>query len=80
MKFNADKCKVMHVGRKECKETPYSLGQGITNKKLELVNEEKDLGVWFDKFSGHDSHAVAKSNQMLELIKRSFIFIRIFSQ
>jgi len=27
--MNADKCKVMHVGRKNCKEIPYSIGQGI---------------------------------------------------
>ena len=40
------------------------------------------LGVWFDtglKFSSHISHAVAKSNQLLVLIKRSFVHKNIQS-
>ena len=44
---------------------------------MSITNEEKDLGVWFDtglKFSSHISHAVAKSNQLLGLIKRSFVY------
>ena len=77
MKFNANKCKVMYVGNKDCAETPYSVGQGIRSEKLSITNEEKDLGVWFDtgqKFSCHISHAVAKTNQLLGLIKRSFVY------
>ena len=38
--------------------------------------EEKDLGVWMDdrlKFSTHIGHAVANGNQVLGLIKRSFV-------
>ena len=76
-KFNANKCNVMHIGNKDSAETPYSVGQGIRSKKLSITNEEKDLGVWFDtglKFSSHISHAVAKSNQLLGLIKRSFVY------
>ena len=77
MKFNPNKCKVMHVGNKDSTETPYSVGQGIRSEKLSIANEEKDLGVWFDtglKFSSHISHTVAKSNQLLGLIKRSFVY------
>jgi len=62
MKFNANNCKVMHIGNKDSTETPYSVGQGISSEKLSITNEEKDLGVWFDtglKFSSHISHAVA---------------------
>jgi len=58
MKFNANKCKVMHIGNKDSTETPYSVGQGIRSEKLSITNEEKDLGVWFDtglKFSSHQS-------------------------
>jgi len=43
---------------------------------LEVISEEKDLGVWMDnrlKFSTHIGHAVAKGNQVLGLIKRSFV-------
>ena len=61
MKFNPNKCKVMHIGNKDSTETPYSVGQGIRSEKLSITNEEKDLGVWFDtglKFSSHISHAV----------------------
>ena len=42
---------------------------------LESSAEEKDLSVWIDdklKFSSHVRHVVAKSNQILGLIKRSF--------
>ena len=37
----------------------------------------KTWGVWIDdklKFTSHIGHAVAKSNQILELIKRSFVY------
>ena len=47
MKFNANKCKVMHIG-KDNTETPYSVVQGIRSEKLSITNEEKDLGVWCD--------------------------------
>ena len=58
MKFNPNKCKVMHIGNKDSTETPYSVGQGISSEKLSITNEEKYLGVWFDtglKFSSHIS-------------------------
>ena len=44
---------------------------------LESTSEERDLGVWIDdklKFTRHVGHAVAKSNQILGLIKRSFVY------
>jgi len=44
---------------------------------LEVISEEKDLGVWIDdklKFTKHIGHAVAKGNQILGLIKRSFVY------
>ena len=43
---------------------------------LEKVKEEKDLGVIMDdqlKFHTHDSAAVSKANQILGIIKRTFV-------
>ena len=43
---------------------------------LEVISEEKDWVVWMDdrlKFSTNIGHAVAKGNQVLGLIKRSFV-------
>ena len=44
MKFNAEKCKVMHLGRNNRMEK-YSL-EGV---ELEGIAEEKDLGVYVDQ-------------------------------
>jgi len=44
---------------------------------VEVISEEKDLGVWIDdklKFTKHIGHVVAKGNQILGLIKRSFVY------
>jgi len=41
MKFNVDKCKVMHVGRKYLNSTYY-----MNDIALESINEEKDLGIY----------------------------------
>jgi len=44
---------------------------------LESTSEEKNLGVWIDdklKFTSHIGHPVAKTNQILGLIKRSFVY------
>ena len=45
---------------------------------LEGVNEECDLGIWFDKhlkFSTHFGHGVEKANKTLGLIRRSFVYL-----
>ena len=45
---------------------------------LEGVDEECDLGIWFDKhlkFSTHVGHVVEKANKTLGLIKRSFVYL-----
>ena len=41
MKFNINKCKVMHIGRHNSEQKYYMRGQ-----LLESVKEEKDLGIW----------------------------------
>jgi ribonucleases P/MRP protein subunit RPP40 len=48
-----------------------------TFKILEETVEEKNLGVWTDdelKFVKHIEKASSKSNQILGLIKRSFVY------
>ncbi len=70
IQFNASKCKVMHHGKKNIKET-YEINGTI----LEEVKEEKDLGVIIDnelKFHKHVSQAVKKANQILGVVNNTF--------
>ena len=71
MKFNIGKCKVMHFGGKNS-EAEYNMD----NIKLEVISEEKDLGVIISdsfKVSKQCAKAANKGNQILGLIKRTFI-------
>ena len=71
MLFNADKCKVMHMGFNN-KQAKYDMN-GI---QLECVSEEKDLGVIISedlKWDKQCSEAVKKANRMLGMIKRNFV-------
>jgi ribonuclease P/MRP protein subunit RPP40 len=82
LRFNVDKCKVMHMGRSNMM-AKYSmqLENGGTYV-LQETKEEKDLGIWMDtnlKFSGHVTHAVNKANQLLGLIRRSFTYLDILT-
>ena len=64
MLFNVDKCKIIHIGLRNC-HADY----------LETVDEEKDLGVIVSKDLKWDkqcSQAVKKANRMLGVIKRNF--------
>ena len=69
MKFNIQKCKVMHIGRNN-KEAEYFM-QG---NKLDKVIEEKDLGILISnnfKVSNQCRKAANKGNQILGLISRT---------
>jgi len=69
MKFNLDKCLVMHIGSKNM-EAQYSMG----GKTLSKVIEEKDLGVIISKdfkVANQCNKAAAKGNQILGLINRT---------
>jgi len=71
MLFNADKCKVMHIGY-DNKQAEYDMN----DVKLECVSDIKDLGVIIGKdlkWEKHCSEAVKKANRMLGMIKRSFV-------
>ncbi|CAM4659406.1 unnamed protein product [Caretta caretta] len=68
MKFNSDKCKVMHLGINN-KNFSYKLGM----HQLEVTEEEKDLGVLVDHrmtMSRQCDMAVKKANAVLECIRR----------
>jgi len=76
LKFNSTKYKVMHLGNANDR-SKYSMKENGMEVLLESDSEEKDLGIWIDdklKFTNHIGHAVAKSNQILGLIKRSFVY------
>ena len=69
--FNATKCKVMHFGRGNPKHT-----YEMNGHMLESASQEKDLGVIIDdmlKFHVHTAAAAKKGNQVLGVIKRSYL-------
>ena len=68
--FNQKKCKVVHLGSGNPRQEYSLLGAEIAK-----VNEEKDLGIFIDehlKFRRQAAAAVAKANQILGIIRRSF--------
>ena len=70
MKFNVNKCKVMHLGYNN-PSYEYSMNDEV----LIDTEEERDLGVTIHKSlkpSCHIAHCVKKANQMLGMIRRSF--------
>ena len=71
MFFNIDKCKVMHMGKKN-RIFQYHLG----NQELRSIEEEKDLGVLIHKntkTSRQCTVAAAKANQILGFIRRTVV-------
>jgi ribonuclease P/MRP protein subunit RPP40 len=69
--FNAKKCKSMHFGHNNPRRT-YTLN----NQELESIRSEKDLGVMVDdslKFHVHAAFAAKKANQMLGVIKKTYV-------
>ena len=70
MTFNADKCKVMHVGRNNQK-LPYTM----SGQKMKITELEKDLGVLISedmKPSQHCAKAAKSANATLGQISRAF--------
>ena len=43
LKFNADKCKVIHIGH--LLKTKYYMGEASSRKELNVIQQERDLGV-----------------------------------
>ena len=70
LKFNKEKCKVMHIGRR-------NMGHNYTlkNTTLSITSQEKDLGILITpnlKPSEQVTRAAASANSMLGRIKRTF--------
>ena len=85
--FNAGKCKVMHAGKKNPEHNYKMKIEGKDDVIILECEEEKDLGVTFDKslkFDVHIQNCISKANKVLGIIKRSFtyldteIFIRLY--
>ena len=73
LRFNAAKCKVMHVGHKF--PTVYNVREGLNIQELEVVEAEKDLGVCTTsnlKSGRQCAVASAKAMSVLGLIRRHF--------
>ena len=72
MKFNTEKCKVMHLGRGNLKYNYFMDG-----KRLEVVAEERDLGVIISKdlkASVQCRAAYNKAMRTLGMINRSIVY------
>jgi hypothetical protein len=72
LRFHPNKCKQMHIGRFNPDE---DFQYRLLGNTLELVNEEKDIGVPIDSelsFNKHISEKVKKANSMCYIIRRSF--------
>uniref|UniRef100_A0A3B3SEK0 Reverse transcriptase domain-containing protein n=1 Tax=Paramormyrops kingsleyae TaxID=1676925 RepID=A0A3B3SEK0_9TELE len=72
MKFNIDKCKVLHVGSRNIK---YRYFMGPT--EIKVADYEKDLGVYVDASMSHSrqcGEAIKKVNRMLGYISRCVEF------
>jgi len=75
--FNADKCKVMHIGSNNPGHD-YEMSSEVSNVVLEETMVEKDLGVNIDnqlKYSQHTEIKVNKANKLLGMIRRSYTYI-----
>ena len=78
MKFNVNKCKVLHFNKCEVNHYDYYMTDQHTMCQMTSTTQEKDIGVIFDnnlQFNSHITTTVKKSQQILSIIKRSFDFI-----
>ena len=73
LKFNLDKCKVMHIGHQY--KTNYNVQQDNTDCSILEITEEKDLGVLTAntmKVSRQCHEAASKANRFLGMVHRQF--------
>ena len=71
--FNADKCKVLHIGR-DNEHYEYYMDRGT---KIGVTTNERDLGVQIDpelKFNQHVEAVIRKANRMLGMIRRAYTY------
>ena len=73
MEFNVNKCKIMHLGKKNPKHS-YKMG----DSNLTETTAERDLGVMIDnelEFDKHIKEIVNKANRMVGLIRIGFTYM-----
>lgn len=73
--FNRSKCSVLHLGCRNVRNN-YTFDSNDGMMKLMVTDTEKDLGILIDSqldFGVHINHIVNKANNLLGLIKRSFV-------
>ena len=80
LKFHPEKCKMMNVSRsKDMTQRAYNMkSTDGTQHSLEMVSEEKDLGITIDQnltFAKHTGEKVTKANQVMGMIRRCFVHI-----
>ena len=82
MQFHPDKCKVMTISRKKKQDqNKYTMRKQVGNNTYTdhtLDQVEKDLRVTVDcnlSFEHHIMEKVSKANQMIALIRRSFVYL-----
>ena len=71
IKFNSDKCKVLHLGKNNPRHV-YNMGGNV----LDATEVEKDLGVYIDEgltYDHHISETVKKGNKLVGMITRFLI-------
>ena len=75
--FNISKCKSLHIGTKNPKIT-YTMDNNNVPQEVTVCEEEKDLGVTFDKdlnFSSHIDKSINTAKRILSMTKRAFKFL-----
>jgi ribonucleases P/MRP protein subunit RPP40 len=77
MRLNLDKCKVMHLSKKNPK-TAYIMRSYENNesKKIEITESQRDLGIQVSsnlKYADQVSKASSKANSVLGMLKRTFV-------
>ena len=73
LRFNADKCKVMHIGHSL--PTDYYVKEGMRQTTLESVQEETDLGVVVRsdfKATSQCNKSAAAARRIIAMVKRNF--------
>ena len=79
MRFNADKCHVVHMGFNNINQEYYMKNHdSLDRTRLKSTLEEKDLGVLVDNelsFVKHIAAQVGKANRVLGQIRRTFSYL-----
>ena len=73
LRYNPDKCKVMHVGHKL--NTKYLMVDGTRSAELTSIKLEKDLGVFVEddlKPSTQCIRSAAKARRIIGMVRRTF--------